>query len=481
MGNSTFQWDQDAKKWNKIGPAKATEGGEGTWQIAEDENGKAILFNSKTAQTRPAPPGIKPKSTDAGPGGAFDRASAEAASKDVETARGGDFRYRSMSGSLPAAQKGDQQAMLNLLTNHIGMTLGMQKGARITKDILREAQHSVPWLQGVEAKWDKDGYLSGAVLTKPQMGQMMHLAEQQRANSWAQAIESARQGGVADKLKIPADVRIVVAGRDGKLSTLPAAQLSQAEDQGYTLQHHSKWRTDKQRNWICSLTDGPQQQPAQKPPVSATANGGAPGALDLQPYAPPPMEQAPGSEFEGSGLETAPLRVLKGAAKGLGSTGYGLASIVGEGAHALAPKIIPAMPPKPSILQTDPNGIAENAGYVGEQIGEAMVPGLGEEKAGMEAGKLLPALGEYGPKVGRTATTLRGARDSSIKRKAVHLALGAALGGAGGVAGELGRSAAPSIAERRSRCNEADARIWKRRPALQRSKKYAACDRQRLP
>jgi hypothetical protein len=64
---------------------------------------------------------------------------------------------------------------------------------------------------------------------------MMHLAVQQRANGWAQAIESARQGGVVDKLKIPADVRVVVSDPQGKLHTLPASQLSQAEDQGYTV------------------------------------------------------------------------------------------------------------------------------------------------------------------------------------------------------------------------------------------------------
>ena len=165
----------------------------------------------------------------------FDRENATGASKSVETARGGDFRYRSMAGSLPKAKAGDQQAMLNLLTNHIGMTLGMQKGARITKDILHEAQASTPWLQGLEAKFDSQGYLSGVVLTPQQMDQMMGLAVSQRSNAWAQAIESARQAGVADKVQIPADVRITVADPKGNLFTIPGKQLSQAEDQGYTV------------------------------------------------------------------------------------------------------------------------------------------------------------------------------------------------------------------------------------------------------
>lgn len=165
----------------------------------------------------------------------FDRSNAEGASKSVETARGGDFRYRSMAGSLPKAKAGDQQAMLNLLTNHIGMTLGMQKGARITKDILHEAQKSTPWLQGLEAKFGSDGYMSGVTLSAPQMDQMMGLAVSQRSNAWAQAIESARQAGVADKVQIPADVRIRVMSKDGKVGTIPGNQLSQAEDQGYTV------------------------------------------------------------------------------------------------------------------------------------------------------------------------------------------------------------------------------------------------------
>lgn len=163
----------------------------------------------------------------------FDEETAASAAKAMDTARGGDFRFRSMAGSYPLALKGDQQAMMNILTNHIGMTLGMQKGARITKDILREAQQSTPWLANIGAKFSKDGFLSGVTLTKEQMQQMMTLSTAQRSNAWAQAIESARQGGVADKLQIPADVRIRVKGKDGAFGTIPGSQLSQAEDQGY--------------------------------------------------------------------------------------------------------------------------------------------------------------------------------------------------------------------------------------------------------
>ncbi len=72
-------------------------------------------------------------------GDEFDKSNAQLASKSVDTAHAADFRLRSMESSYDdATKKNDQQAMLNLLTNHIGMTLGLQKGARITKDILHD-------------------------------------------------------------------------------------------------------------------------------------------------------------------------------------------------------------------------------------------------------------------------------------------------------------------------------------------------------
>lgn len=136
----------------------------------------------------------------------FDKANAAQVTKDLTTARGADFRFRSMNGSYKdATEKNDQQAMLNLLTNHIGMTLGLQKGARITKDILHEATASAPWLQSVAAKFDSNGYLSGVVLTKGQMDSMMKLAKAQRHTAWQQAHDSASQAGLTDKVQFPSD------------------------------------------------------------------------------------------------------------------------------------------------------------------------------------------------------------------------------------------------------------------------------------
>lgn len=129
-------------------------------------------------------------------GGAEDFKHKQAALKIAEPALGADFRLVQMRKNEQDALKGDQQAMLSLLTNHIGMTLGLQKGARITRDILREAEQSTPWLQGLIAHFDDRGYLSGVALTPQQMRQMVNLAEDQDENAWNRANSEAKYLGV---------------------------------------------------------------------------------------------------------------------------------------------------------------------------------------------------------------------------------------------------------------------------------------------
>ena len=131
-----------------------------------------------------------------------------------------------MVDSLPKAKAGDQQAMLNLLTNHIGMTLGLQKGARITKDILNEATQSAPWLARIKSKFDNQGYLSGVTLTPEQMDSMMGLAVQQRGIAWQQARESGEQAGVEKQIQFPKDLAPAAgttAAPSGKTVSLKAA------------------------------------------------------------------------------------------------------------------------------------------------------------------------------------------------------------------------------------------------------------------
>jgi hypothetical protein len=79
----------------------------------------------------------------------------------------------------------NQQAMVSMLMQHIGMTAGAVKGARVGRAQMEEAMESTPWLQGKVAKWFHqdsdgnyifDGYKGGVTLTKPQMEQMVDLA-----------------------------------------------------------------------------------------------------------------------------------------------------------------------------------------------------------------------------------------------------------------------------------------------------------------
>lgn len=82
-----------------------------------------------------------------------------------------------MTQNLDAGLKGDQQAMLSLLANHLGMTMGLAKGARINQTIITEAMKSAPWLGRIEARFDSRGYLTGVTLTPDQMQSMVMLAQ----------------------------------------------------------------------------------------------------------------------------------------------------------------------------------------------------------------------------------------------------------------------------------------------------------------
>lgn len=99
---------------------------------------------------------------------------------------------------IDAVKDHDQQAMLSLLANHLGMTMGLQKGARLTKDIIREAQESRPWLQGIQAKFDRDGVLSGVTLTPQQMRQMLDLGRDRFAEDITKSRSESKYLGSTD-------------------------------------------------------------------------------------------------------------------------------------------------------------------------------------------------------------------------------------------------------------------------------------------
>lgn len=142
--------------------------------------------------------------------GAVNQERIKKADDEYQKSQDADARLSRMEGSYKKALKGDQQAMLALLTDHIGMTLGLQKGARITKDILTEAQQSQPWLAKIESKFDDRGLLSGVTLGPEQMKQMLDLGYDARNRQWDTAFSSSQLYGE----KEPPGARSVYSKRD---------------------------------------------------------------------------------------------------------------------------------------------------------------------------------------------------------------------------------------------------------------------------
>ena len=111
-----------------------------------------------------------------------------------------DIMTKNLFDALPASQggKNDQQAMLSLLANHLGMTMGLQKGARLNQAIIDEAAKSQPWISKIGAKFDKDGYLSGLTLSPEQMKSMVNLARERYSEDVSKARNVAKYAGAED-------------------------------------------------------------------------------------------------------------------------------------------------------------------------------------------------------------------------------------------------------------------------------------------
>jgi hypothetical protein len=136
------------------------------------------LASPAAAQT-PAAPLTRPPVPRAGvgtPGPAVGGKAPKTVTDAFNTLNQSQERFNVMQHALGDALQGDQQAMLNLLSNHLGMTMGLQKGARMNQALIEEAQKSTPWLQGLQARFDGRGYLTGVILTPQQMQSMVKLA-----------------------------------------------------------------------------------------------------------------------------------------------------------------------------------------------------------------------------------------------------------------------------------------------------------------
>lgn len=114
----------------------------------------------------------------------------------VDTALTADQRLARMEKSYTKGVAGDQQAQLALLADHLGMTFGMQKGAKLNRGLIEEAQQSQPWLAKIGAKFDQNGYLSGVALGPEQMKQMLDLGYDARDQAWKGAHDASTTYGV---------------------------------------------------------------------------------------------------------------------------------------------------------------------------------------------------------------------------------------------------------------------------------------------
>jgi hypothetical protein len=131
-------------------------------------------------------------------GGKQDKTTQQAAYKAYTPALDSAERMNIMTQNAEEALRGNQQAGLSLLSNHIGMTMGLVKGARINKEIYKEAEQSQPWLQGVTAHFDSQGYLSGVALSPPQIGNMVDLAPGRMSQDISKARNEAKYMGAQD-------------------------------------------------------------------------------------------------------------------------------------------------------------------------------------------------------------------------------------------------------------------------------------------
>lgn len=214
---------------------------------------------------------------------------------------------------------------------------------------------------------------------------------------------------------------------------------------------------EEQGPWAKYGATAPTQAvPAALPPGSMQTRKGGPivNATDAEKDA---------KDQERAGIEaaeraTAPLmaggELGMGAMKGAFSTGRHLGGLLTK-LPWVGPKIAAAWPEAVSgpSEAMKPHGFAQKAGLEGEQLGEFLLPGAGEEKAGLKLANVAPQLGKFAAPLGRT---LYGALTTGAIGKAHGGNFGenAALGAGFGGASEAAREFAPKLAETALRVNE---------------------------
>lgn len=166
-----------------------------------------------------------------------DTALTQAVLKQYQPAVDSAERFNVMTKNYEDAIKNhDQQAMLSLLANHLGMTMGLQKGSRLTRDIIREAETSRPWLQGMQSKFDNHGYLTGVTLSPDQMRQMVSLGRERFSEDISKSRSASAYLGAKDdgptRMPNKSTMRYYLAQTGGDVAK--AKQLAQGD--GWTVQ-----------------------------------------------------------------------------------------------------------------------------------------------------------------------------------------------------------------------------------------------------
>ncbi len=170
----------------------------------------------------------------------------------MKTMQSMDEAYKSIQ-----ANPNNQQAQVALLMSHIGMTLGVVKGARVGKAQIEEAEQSRTAMAGLASRlnFDKNGDLNwsdpirkGVTLTPDQMQQMVDLGHQ-RMNILHQNIGVMHDALSPDQMGVqpigtsfntPASAPTTKAGSASKKKlTAPPAPPSSGKKQAY--QQDGKW------------------------------------------------------------------------------------------------------------------------------------------------------------------------------------------------------------------------------------------------
>lgn len=139
-----------------------------------------------------------------------------------------DTRYAEMVQQKQEAEKGSSQADVALLFNHMAMTIGAVKGARLNNAEIQRAISARPWLEGLVARYRAG--VKGPFLSPEQREYMLDQAALKRNESWIQARRTAQGRGIGSTE--PAAHPNLPSVQEQSYMTLSVEELGAAAKQG---------------------------------------------------------------------------------------------------------------------------------------------------------------------------------------------------------------------------------------------------------